>query len=334
LDTNTARQFWIRSPGHGEILTAELAPRQEHEVLVRARFSGVSRGTEAIVFRGEVPKSQYGAMRAPFQEGEFPGPVKYGYSSVGTVLEGPPHLAGRDVFCLYPHQDLYQVPAAAVSLLPEEVPAGRAVLAANLETALNVVWDGQPGPGDRILVIGAGVMGLLAAWLCAGIRGTDVTIFDVDPGRADVAATLGFGFTAEEPEGVDADLIIHASGHPEGLRTALVNAAVEAVILEVSWYGARSVVLPLGEAFHSRRLTIRSTQVGRIPPHRAARWDHRRRMRTALDLLRDERLDALVSGESAFDDLPRTLETLSRDPAGALCHRIRYGDPPRTPWSR
>ena len=320
----TARQFWIRSPGRGEIVANDLAPRQAAEVLVRARFSGISRGTEALVFRGEVPESQHRAMRAPFQEGDFPAPVKYGYSSVGTVIEGPPDLAGRPVFCLYPHQDVYCVPAAAVTLLPDGLAPERAVLAANMETALNGVWDARPGPGDRIVVIGAGVVGLLTAWLCNELPGAEVLAYDVDPGRAGTAEALGLAFTGDAPVGADADLVVHASGSEQGLRTALAAAGMEATILEMSWYGTQAVSLPLGEAFHSRRLTLKSSQVGRIPADRAARWDHRRRMEAALRLLLDPRLDALVSGESDFEDLPETLAKLSREPAGALCHRVRY----------
>lgn len=291
---------------------------------MRALYSGISRGTEALVFRGEVPVSQHEAMRAPFQEGRFPGPLKYGYSSVGVVVEGPAELQRKTVFCLHPHQDLYCVPVAAVTPLPQGLPAGRAVLAANMETALNAVWDGRPGPGDRIVVIGLGVVGLLTAWLCGRIPGARVVGFDVDAGRADVAAALGVPFTAEPPVSGDADLVIHASGHEEGLRTALDAAGVEATILELSWYGDRSVSLPLGEAFHSRRLTLKSSQVGRIPADRAPRWDHRRRLGAALELLLDTRLDALISGETDFEELPATLARLSSAPAGALCHRIRY----------
>jgi threonine dehydrogenase-like Zn-dependent dehydrogenase len=324
LDTTTARQFWIRSPGRGEIVTAALAPRRDGEVLVRTIYSGVSRGTEALVFRGEVPASQHAAMRAPFQEGQFPAPVKYGYASVGEVVEGPAELAGRSVFCLYPHQDLYCVPATAVTPLPAELPEKRAVLAANAETALNAVWDAKPGPGDRIVVVGAGVVGLLVAYLCDQLPGAEVVAFDIDAGRARVAHALGLTFTSEAPVGADADLVVHASGQEAGLRTALAAAGMEATVLELSWYGNRSVSLPLGEAFHSRRLTLKSSQVGHIPADRAARWSHRRRMEAALEMLLDPRLDALISGESDFEYLPRTMAKLSQDPAGALCQRIRY----------
>lgn len=318
----TARQFWIRAPGRGEIVTAELAPRPEGHVLVRTLYSGISRGTESLVFRGEVPESQVRAMRAPFQEGDFPGPVKYGYQSVGEVLEGPgPH---GPVFCLFPHQDLYTVPASAVVPLPEGVPPERAVLAANLETAVNAVWDARPTVGDRIVVIGAGVVGLLVAWLCHAIPGTRVTVVDPDASKADVADELGVPDFASDAPGGEADLVFHASATAEGLASALRAAATEATVVELSWYGSRSVPAPLGEAFHSRRLRLVSSQVGRIPAERAARWTHARRMALALGLLADSRLDALISGESPFDELPAVMARLAASGKGVLCHRIKY----------
>ena len=326
-ETIHTRQFWIRSPGRGALLDRAIAPPGPGEVLVEASCSGISRGTEALVFNGFVPASQYEAMRAPFQEGSFPGPLKYGYSSVGRVARAPgtPELEGRSVFCLFPHQDRYVVPADAVVPVPDGVPDGRAVLGANMETALNVAWDAAVGPGDRVLVVGGGVVGLLVAWMSGGIPGSEVLLVDVDPSRADVASALGVSFAPVVPAGFDADVVVHASGSPEGAASALAAAGVEARVVEASWFGDRTVGLPLGEAFHARRITLRSSQVGRIPPERAPRWTHRRRLRKALELLRAPELDRLVTGESPFEELPETLRRLSDDPAGALCHRIRYG---------
>ena len=293
-------------------------------MLVRACWSGISRGTETLVFRGEVPPSQYAAMRAPFQQGDYPGPVTSGYSSVGVVEEGPEDLTGERVFCLYPHQDRYVVPAAAVHPVPDGVPAARAVLAANLETAVNVAWDAHPAAGQKIVVIGGGVVGLLAARRCADATGGPVTVVDPCRAREEVAHALGLAWRPDPPPEASADLVIHASGTPEGLRAALQIAVVDATIVEASWYGAREVSLPLGEAFHARRLTIRSSQVGRVPPDRAGTWSRKRRLRFALTLLADERFDALVSGESRFEELPDVLARLSDAPGDTLCHRIRY----------
>ena len=320
----TARQFWIEAPGRGAVVDARLPARRDGEVSIRTLYTGISRGTEALVFRGGVPPSQYQAMRAPFQEGDFPGPVKYGYSSVGRVVEGPDDLDGKVVFCLYPHQDRYTVPRSAVTPVPAGVPPGRVVLAANMETAVNVLWDARPAVGDRIVVVGGGVVGLLCAWLCRGLPGAELTLVDPNPARAPVAEALAIPFRTTAPAGADADLVIHASGHPDGLAAALAVAGVEGVIVEASWYGDRSVPLPLGEAFHGRRLTVRSSQVGRLPPDRAPRWDHARRLVLALALLADARLDVLITDEDRFEELPAIMARVSRTPGDTLCHRIRY----------
>jgi threonine dehydrogenase-like Zn-dependent dehydrogenase len=323
-DLMQARAFWLITPGCGEIRAESLNAPGPNEARVRTLYSGISRGTESLVFRGAVPPSQYQAMCAPFQRGDFPAPVKYGYCNVGVVEHGPAHLMGRTVFCLFPHQDRYVVPAAALTLIPATVPPGRAVLAANLETALNALWDAAPRLGDRITVIGAGVVGSLIARLASRLPGCVVQLIDVDAGKAAVASPLGVGFaTPDQAEG-EQDVVIHASGSPAGLITALNLAGFEATVLEVSWFGAQSVSLPLGEAFHSRRLTIRSSQVGSIAAAQRSRWDYRRRMATVMDLLDDPALDALINRESPFADLPQIMAELSRNPGGALCHRLVY----------
>ena len=328
-EPNTARSFWIPEPDRGEIREAPLDPPGRGEVLVRARYSGVSRGTESLVFRGRVPESQYDRMRAPFQEGDFPAPVKYGYASVGRIESIGPGVgelaSGQAIFCLHPHQDRYVVPATWVHPLPDGVPEERAVLAANMETAVNGAWDARPSVGDRIVVVGGGVVGLLVGWLMAGIPGTRVRLVDPNPAREGVARPLGMAWEAQAGEGAgEADLVVHASGTPQGLADALPLAGPEATVLELSWFGDATVPLPLGEEFHHRRLTLRSSQVGTLPPHRTPRWDHRRRMGLALRLLQAPELDALLTGESAFQDLPATMERLVRDPGDNLCHRVRY----------
>lgn len=320
--------FWTVAPGRGELRRETLPPLRDGDVLVRSLYSAISRGTESLVFRGEVPPSEYQRMRAPFQQGDFPAPVKYGYINVGVVEAGcgaqAQALVGRRVFCLYPHQQAYVVPATAVVALPDAVPSARAVLAANLETAINAIWDASPTLGDRIAVVGGGVLGALVAWLCARIPGTEVELIDLDPSRAALATALGAGFALPDGARGNCDLVIHASGAPAGLARALELAGDEATVLEMSWYGQRSVALALGEAFHARRLTLRSSQVGRLPPRQAPRWTYRRRMELALSLLVDSLPDVLISGESDFASLPDTLQRLSSAPAGALCHRIRY----------
>ena len=326
---NTASALWIPEPGRAELRPTPLPALSENAVKVRTLFSGVSRGTESLVFRGGVPASQHDRMRCPFQEGSFPGPVKYGYMNVGVIEEGLGPAAearvGETVFCLFPHQDLYVVPADAAVPLPPGLPPERAILAANMETAVNAVWDARPAVGDEVVVVGAGVVGMLIAWLCAQTAGARVRVIDPEPTRAAVATRLGLSLEAGPTHSGRADLVFHASGTPSGLVDALAEAGPEASVVEVSWFGDRLVALPLGESFHSSRLTLRSSQVGRIPMHQAARWDHARRMALSLRLLRDPVLDALVSGESRFSELPGVLSHIATDGRSTLCHRVVYG---------
>ncbi|WP_328751758.1 zinc-binding alcohol dehydrogenase [Streptomyces sp. NBC_00285] len=318
-----ARAFWIRSPGEGEIREVTLPAPREDEVLVRSLYSGVSRGTETLVFRGKVPESQHAAMRAPFQEGDFPGPVKYGYLSVGEVEEGPAHLVGRTVFCLYPHQTRYVVPASAVTVVPDDVPAARAVLAGTVETAVNALWDAAPLIGDRIAVVGGGMVGSSVAALLARFPGVRVQLVDAAPARAAIAEALGVGFASPAQALGDCDLVVHASATEQGLARSLELLSPEGTVIELSWYGDRKVSLPLGEAFHSRRLVIRSSQVGTVSPARAGR-SYGDRLALALKLLADPALDALITGESAFEELPDVMPRLTTGDIPALCHRVRY----------
>ncbi|MEU6576544.1 dehydrogenase [Streptomyces sp. NPDC046805] len=324
----SARAFWLRSPGHGELRDITVPDPGEGEVLVRALFSGVSRGTETLVFRGGVPESQHAVMRAPFQEGGFPGPVKYGYLSVGVVEEGPGALVGRTVFCLYPHQSLYVVPETAVTPVPDRVPAARAVLAGTVETAVNALWDAAPLVGDRIAVVGGGMVGCSVAALLARFPGVRLQLVDADPARAKTAEALGVDFAAPEDALGDCDLVVHASATEQGLARSLELLTAEGTVLELSWYGDRRVALPLGEAFHSRRLTVRSSQVGTVSPARRGSRSYADRLALALDLLADPALDALITGESAFEELPEVMPKLASGETPALCHRITY--PPAT----
>lgn len=311
--------FWVQTPGVGELREVLVPAPGPGEVLVRTLFSGVSRGTETLVFRGGVPASQHDVMRAPFQEGAFPGPVKYGYLNVGVVQNG--ELQGKTVFCLYPHQTAYVVPVSAVTLVPDDVPPGRAILAGTVETAVNAVWDARPRLGDRIAVVGAGMVGCSVAKLLSGFPATRVQLIDVDPARAETARALGVDFSTPEAALGDCDLVVHASATEAGLAKALELLAPEGEVVELSWYGDRRVSVPLGENFHSRRLTIRGSQVGTVArPDR----DYAQRLGVALELLADPAFEALVNGECAFEDLPSVLSRLTANELSALCLRVTY----------
>jgi threonine dehydrogenase-like Zn-dependent dehydrogenase len=319
--TRDASAFWLREPGAGEIRRVTLPAPGPGEVLVRTRYSGISRGTETLIFTGGVPASQYAAMRAPFQQGDFPGPVKYGYLNVGVVEEGPAELLGRTVFCLYPHQTAYVVPAGAVVEVPEGVPGRRAVLAGTVETAVNALWDAAPLVGDRVTVVGAGMVGCCVAALLARFPGARVQLVDVDPGRAAVAGVLGVDFALPADAAAGRDLVVHASATSAGLQRSLDLLAPEGTVVELSWYGDRDVSLSLGGSFHSGRLAIRSSQVGTVARAHRTFAD---RLALALDLLRDPAFDALITGESRFEELPDVLAGLAAGTLPALCHLITY----------
>ncbi|TCN33564.1 threonine dehydrogenase-like Zn-dependent dehydrogenase [Kribbella orskensis] len=321
-----ARAFWIREPGRGEIRPVRLPEPGPGEVLVRTLRSGVSRGTEALVFRGGVPETQYDAMRAPFQEGDFPGPVKYGYLNVGIVEWGPDELRGRTVFCLFPHQTAYVVPIEAVTVVPDEVPPERAVLAGTVETAVNALWDAAPLVGDRITVVGAGMVGCCVARLIGGIPATRVTLVDVDETRADTATALGVDFALPEDAAGGQDLVMHASATSTGLQLSLDLLAADGTVVDLSWYGDRQVQLSLGGAFHSGRLGIRASQVGVVAAARRGRRTTAERRALALDLLRDPSFDALLTGASRFDELPDVMARLASGQLPALCHTLTYDE--------
>ena len=318
------KALWYLAPGRAELRAEEVAAPKAGEVRVRALYGAISRGTERLVHAGRVPVSEFERMRAPMMGGAFPFPVKYGYATVGRVEAGPAELEGRIVFSLHPHQDVFTLPAAAVCPVPDDVPPVRAVLAANMETALNAVWDGAPGPADGVAVVGGGLLGLLVARLCACMPGTEVTVVDIAPAREELARALGADFVGPEEAPGDCDLVFHASASAAGLTTALRLAGEEATIVELSWYGKGDIAAPLGEAFHSRRLRVVSSQVGKVAPSHRPRWTHGRRLAAALALLGDPVLDRLIAPAIAFADLPAKLPAVFSADSNAVCQLIRY----------
>lgn len=318
-----AHALWYVGPFAAE-LRAETVSPAAGAVTVRALWSGISRGTERLVASGRVPQSEHERMRAPLQAGDFPFPVKYGYCAVGVVEDGPQDLAGRTVFALHPHQDRFCAPAGMVNVVPAGIPPRRAILAANVETALNAVWDAAAGPGDRIVVVGGGVVGLLTGWICARLPGAEVTLVDVEPSRGDVARALGLAFAHPEAVPADADVVFHTSASAAGLATAIGAAGLEATVVEMSWYGDGLTPAPLGGAFHSRRLKLLSSQVGQVSPSRRPRWGYARRMATAMSMLADARLDALITQEIGFSDLPAAIPRILAAQAPGLVTAVRY----------
>jgi 2-desacetyl-2-hydroxyethyl bacteriochlorophyllide A dehydrogenase len=324
VPVHEAKAFWLRAPGRGEIRPVALPDPGPDDVVVRTLVSGISRGSETLVFEGRVPADQHDAMRAPFQEGDFPGPVKYGYLNVGEVEHGPAALRGRTVFCLYPHQTAYVVPAHAVTVVPEDVPPARAVLTGTVETAVNVLWDAAPLVGDRVAVVGAGMVGCCVARLLSRFPAMEVVLVDVDPARAEVARAFGLDFALPDDAAAGCDLVVHASATSGGLQHSLDLLAPEGTVIDASWYGEDEVRLSLGGAFHSRRLAIRASQVGAISPARRGRRTHSERLALALALLDDPAFDVLLTGQSRFTEMPAVMAQLAAGTLPALCHTITY----------
>jgi len=319
-----ARALWYVRPGIAELRPQTLAPLQPGEARVRMAYSGLSRGTERLVFSGQVPESEHRRMRAPLQVGNFPFPVKYGYAAVGLVEEAAAELAGRAMFCFHPHQDVFNVPAETLVPVPRGVTLQRATLAANMETALNGLWDAGAAPGDRIVIVGAGVVGLLSAALCVRMPGAEVTLVDIEPGMETLARAMGARFALPDQVPAEADIVIHTSATSQGFDTALAACGLEATLLELSWYGTSPLTTSLGGAFHSRRVRVISSQVGLVAPSHRPRWSHRRRLEMALVMLADPRFDALVAREIAFDALPEALPRLFDPACPGLAPIVRY----------
>ncbi|MEQ1670102.1 MAG: zinc-binding alcohol dehydrogenase [Hyphomicrobium sp.] len=321
-----AKSLWYVKPGVAELRTERLAAPRPGEARVATRYSAISRGTERLVANGEVPESEWARMRAPFQAGAFPYPVKYGYSATGVVTAGSDALLGKTVFCLHPHQDAFQVAEDMLAIIPDHIPAKRATLAANMETALNAHWDAGTLPGDNVAVVGAGIVGLLVAYLARRIAGTEVVVTDIDGARADFAAELGLKFAMPDSLPADNRIVFHTSATGAGLDTAINASAFEGRIIEMSWYGARAATVRLGGAFHSRRLQIISSQVGHIAPALRATITHRQRLAKAIALLDDARLDALVRDEIAFEDAPAAMPQILAGGSSAPCPILRYAN--------
>lgn len=321
----TARALWYVDRGRVALLEERLHTQiGSDDVLLRTLYSTVSRGTERLVFLGAVPDSERSRMRAPMQAGQFPFPVKYGYCTVARIELGPTELVGHVAFCLHPHQDFIVAPKDFIQLIPKGIPPRRAVLAANMETALNAHWDAGTKPGDRVIVIGGGIVGLLTAYLASRIAGCEVTLVDISQSRQRLAKHLGFAFSRPDSIPIDADIIFNTSASAAGLQSAIEVAGMEATIVEMSWYGAKEVGLGLGGAFHSRRLRLISSQVGHVAAGNRSRWNFERRLAKAISLLDSAVLDELVSNEVDFDDAPERMADIFGDDASELPPVFRY----------
>ncbi|GHC69123.1 zinc-dependent alcohol dehydrogenase [Limoniibacter endophyticus] len=318
-----ASALWLEKPGEAALRQEHLPQPADDQIVLRSRFGAISRGTEALVFKGQVPESEWQRMECLHQDGDFGFPVKYGYCLVGEIEAGPHDMIGKRGFCLHPHQTRALLKVETFHPIPEAVPSRRAVLAANMETALNIVWDAGIATGTRLCVFGAGVVGLLVARIAAKIPGVQVTMVDIDDAKQEIAEAFGCRFANADTLSGEFDVLVNVSASGEALQLAIDNAALEAKIVEASWYGEKTVELRLGGPFHSKRLSIISSQVGLVAASRRGQVDAKRRMQIALSLLDDPLLDLLFSGETPFDALPARYGVILADKS-TLCHRVIY----------
>lgn len=322
--TIDATAYWTTAKEQGELRSEKIQMPGHGEVLVRALYSGISKGTEMVVHNGAVPPRVAKEMRAPHQEGEFPGPVKFGYLSVGVVEDGPEEWNGQRVFCLNPHQDRYVVPVDSLTRIPDNVPSRRAVLTGTVETAVNALWEAGPRLGDRVAVVGAGLVGGMVATLLRSFPLERLQLVDLDPSKQQFANALGVEFVHPDNAANDCDIVFHCSASQQGLERSLQLVGDEGDVIEVSWYANREVTVPLGEDFHARRLSIKASQVGVVARARRHRRTNADRLNLAVSLLADPVFDAFLTGSSPFAELPAVVKELACGSRDALCHVIEY----------
>ena len=324
---STARAIWFESPGIAAVREEELREPGAGEVRVQAICSGLSAGTERLVLSGTVPAEARAIMALPQMRGGFDLPISYGYALVGRIDAvgpgAPAHRLGERVLLLHPHHDRVIAPIEAIRPLPEGPPSERLVLLPSLETAINVIWDAGVALGDRVLVTGLGVVGLLIVHLAARAGADEIVAVDPDPDRRAMAlepselehaARLGATATLAEPDPAvvaECDVSIEASGSTRALAAIVEHAGLEASVIVASWYGSTIAALPLGGCFHPHRVTLRSSQVGRIDPRRSARWSYARRWALAGELACDADLDRLIAPSVPLSQAPAVYAELA-----------------------
>lgn len=317
-----ARAIWYTGDGSGVALRD--ANMGTGELLLKTVASGLSRGTERTVAQGMVPRSEWDRMALPTQEGSFALPIKYGYACVARIVQGPPDILNRLVFTMHPHQNLFRAHRDAVHVLPVDLPIRRATLAANMETALNAIWDAQVPNGAPVAVIGGGLIGCLVAYLANRIGKSDVTLIDKIGERAKTASELRVSFATATNRLSPCHTVFHTSGSEQGLKDAIHALDFEGQVVEMSWYGDREISVPLGGTFHAQRLSIRCSQVGHVAPSRRASTTYADRMRTAIGLLDDPALDVLLTHDIAFENAERDLPLRLAADADGIATTISY----------
>jgi 2-desacetyl-2-hydroxyethyl bacteriochlorophyllide A dehydrogenase len=335
----SCESIWFPKAQSVELRAESLSSPGPEEVRIEALASGISHGTEMLVYRGQVPADL--PLDLPTLRGSFAFPVKYGYASVGRVAEAGNAVtgveAGDTVFVLHPHQTAYVVPASLATRLPADLPPEHGVFLANVETGVNVLLDARPRLGDRVIVFGQGVIGLVLTQLLRRVGVGRVIGVDPIPARRRLARELGADEALPPEEatpaavraltgGIGADLAIEASGNPAALAAAVESVGQEGTVVVPSWYGTKPVCLPLGGSFHRGRVRIVSSQVGALDPALAPRWDRARRQALAIDMLARLQLDPLITHRIPFARAADAYALIDRHPEDVVQVVLTYGD--------
>lgn len=318
-----AKALWHLSDSSSVIKATKLPAENSNSCIVKTAYSLISTGTERLVSLGLVPESLHSQMKVPYMQGKFSFPLTYGYSMVGRVISEQSTLFGKLVHFMHPHQDICHVEASSLFEIPENIPATRAGLASNVETALNAIWDSGLSIGDRTLVCGFGMIGALVARLLSFMPGVEVQVLEIDPGRKKKAKEMGFE-VVENPEQEQYDLAFHTSASAGGLQKCIDSVGLEGKIIELSWYGTKSIALQLGGSFHRNRKQLISSQVSIIPKQKSARWDYKRRKETVFELLKNDIFDQHISHIIPFEDTPDFFQKLRTDKLEGLGYLIKY----------
>jgi len=314
--------LWHINPVSSDILRSE-PEIQKNQCLLQSKYSLISVGTERTVSMGKVPVDLHDSMAVPYMKGAFSFPVKYGYSLVGKVLKGPSEWMGRNVHLMHPHQDYCYSNLSDLFILPPTIPLKRATLISNMETAVNAIWDSQVSIGDRVVVVGFGLIGSLVALIVRQIPGVEVQVVEIDKSRQQVARSLGFG-VSDSCKKNHFDMAFHASGSATGLQNAIDAVGLEGPIIELSWYGNRKVDISLGTTFHSLRKQLISSQVSFIPSTKQSGWDFKRRKKTVLNLLHNPVFDHLLDTEVPFKESPSVFEKIRNNDWEPLTCVVKY----------
>ena len=315
------QSFWIKKKNNSYIKDHSINQAGKNELLIQTKYSGISYGTERVVYTGSVPDSQRELMRCPYQEGNFGSDVKYGYMNIGKVIDGPPGFKGKYVYTLFPHQTYYILDKTEVTLIPESIPLKRCLLTANMETAINGMWDTLPSCGDKILVIGSGVVGFLMAYILKSIPGSEILLVDSDSKKNKYSKLFNINFKNK----YKANIIYECSGNAKILDGLSKHVKDEAIICILSWYGDNISKVKFGEEFLSKRIKIIFSQVSKVSHNRSQYWDNVKRRELAIKMLNDDRLDNLIEKKIIkFSKLPLFFSQMNNKQS-FFCKVVDYG---------